>query len=288
MSCGVYDPATGQNLTHRSREIARRRARSTSAPWQIVGSTPGAVTYKGVLVVGAPRSGEGCGNGLRTEFAILPEEALTTGTATVRPGDRNCASSRYTGDSHICTAARVSSPYAAGGGDPVNSTARGLAGARIYDEGAASEPKRPQLCFAREIVSPRFADRRRQGDQDRRVPRRADAGRRARARPARPRGARRDGRRRRAAPSPTPHYERVGARIALGRRGLGDGRAAAQGEGADRSRSTRGCARGSSSSRTSTSPPTSRSRARSSTAASPPSPTRPSRPTTARCRCSRR
>ena len=39
-------------------------------------------------------------------------------------------------------------------------------------------------------------------------------------------------------------YERVGARIAGGRRGLGLGRAAAQGEGAGRGGVPRGCARG--------------------------------------------
>ena len=39
--------------------------------WHVAGRTPGAVVYSGVWIVGAARSGEGCGNGLRTEFAIL-------------------------------------------------------------------------------------------------------------------------------------------------------------------------------------------------------------------------
>ena len=55
----------------------------------------------------------------------------------------------------------------------------------------------------------RHAHRRRQGDQAAGVPRRADAGRRARARPARPRGRRRDGRRGRQRSSPTPTTRRT-------------------------------------------------------------------------------
>ena len=103
----------------------------------------------------------------------------------------------------------------------------------------------------------RHADRRREGDQAGRVPRRADAGRRARARPPRPRGRRRDRRRpRERVPGRDVHGGRRADRG--GRRGLGARRAPAEGEGADRCPSTRGCARGSCSSPTSTSPPTSR------------------------------
>ena len=76
-------------------------------------------------------------------------------------------------------------------------------------------------------------DRRRQGDQVRRVPRRADACGRARARATRPRGDRRDGRGRREL---VPRRRVQGRRRAhrLGRRRLGGLRAPAEGEGADR------------------------------------------------------
>ena len=43
---------------------------------------------------------------------------------------------------------------------------------------------------------------------------------------------------------PDETYERVGARIVVGRRRLGALRPGAQGEGADRARSTAGCAKG--------------------------------------------
>ena len=81
----------------------------------------------------------------------------------------------------------------------------------------------------------RHEDRRRQGDQARRVPRRADAGRRARARPARPRRRRRD---RRRARQRVPRRRVPGGRRAdrLGRRRLGRVRAPAEGQGADRAR----------------------------------------------------
>ena len=79
------------------------------------------------------------------------------------------------------------------------------------------------------------AHRRREGDQAAGVPGRADAGRRTRARAARPRGDRRDGRGRR---ERLPRHGLRGQRRTHrhGRRGLGAGRAAAQGEGADRAR----------------------------------------------------
>ena len=57
---------------------------------------------------------------------------------------------------------------------------------------------------------------------------------------------------------PDDAYERAGANDRVGRRRVVDGRAAPQGEGADRAPSTRVCATVSRSSRTSTSPPTSR------------------------------
>ena len=67
----------------------------------------------------------------------------------------------------------------------------------------------------------RREDRRRQGDQARRVPHRADAGRRARADQPRPRGDRSRRAPGWAARFRTSAYERVGARDRLGRRGLG-------------------------------------------------------------------
>ena len=138
------------------------------------------------------------------------------------------------------------------------------------------------------IVPARREDRRRQGDQAARVPRRADAGRRARARPARPRGRRRDGRGRRQRASPTRPTTAVGARLAT----VDEVWAASElllkvkepiepeyarlREGLDPLHL----------------PPHRRRRAADAgarrRAASPASRTRRSRPTTARCRCSRR
>jgi RHS repeat-associated protein len=116
MSCGVYDPATGQHLTQ-SRNCTASCKINVCGDGKIVGSTPGAVTYKGVWMVGAPRSGEGCGNGLRTEFAILRKrEQCDDGNSysDLRVGDgvdEDC-----NGHEALC----IESPYGAGGGDPVN------------------------------------------------------------------------------------------------------------------------------------------------------------------------
>ena len=85
------------------------------------------------------------------------------------------------------------------------------------------------------VSSRRREDRRREGDQVRRVPRRADAGGRARADQPRPRGDGRDRRREPGARSPTPPTS-GSARDRPGRRGLGLERPAAQGQGADRGR----------------------------------------------------
>jgi RHS repeat-associated protein len=119
MSCSVYDPATGQNLAQAKNCTASCKINVCGDDrWvKIAGSTPGAVTYKGVWMVGAPRSGEGCGNGLRTEFALLSKrEQCDDGNSydDLRVGDGIDESCQ--GKDLLCT----SSPYGAGGGDPVN------------------------------------------------------------------------------------------------------------------------------------------------------------------------
>ena len=133
---------------------------------------------------------------------------------------------------------------------------------------------------ARAVSFPRHACRRRQGDQAGRVPRRADAGRRARARAS---AATRCSSRRAPAPaarSPTPTTTPSAPGSARSTRS--GRRPTCCSRSRSRSRpSTSVSARGSSSSRTSTSPRTSRSRARSSRAASRRSRTRRSRRTTA-------
>ncbi len=137
------------------------------------------------------------------------------------------------------------------------------------------------------VSSGRDADRSCQGDQAARVSRRPHARRRARARAARPRRDRRAGRRRRVG----LHRRRLhrGRREdRLGRRGLGLGGAAAEGEGADR-RGVRPASRGPDAVHV---PPHRRRRAADAALCSPPaspgSRTRRSRRPIAICRSSRR
>ena len=100
---------------------------------------------------------------------------------------------------------------------------------------ARARRRGPPPCRGRHAVSSaRHADRRRQGDQADEYRVALTPGRRARARAARARRPRR-GRRRRGQRFPTTRTRRRSA-DRLRRRGLGSGRAAAQGEGADRGR----------------------------------------------------
>jgi hypothetical protein len=133
MSCAVYDPATGQNLAKSKECTASCKINVCSDGRWVKTATTGSVVYSGTWMVGAPRSGGGCGNGLRTEFAILSRrEQCDDGNSydALRVGDgvdEDC-----NGHEALCG----ESPYGAGGGDPVNSTAHGLAGARIFAGGS--------------------------------------------------------------------------------------------------------------------------------------------------------
>ncbi len=154
--------------------------------------------------------------------------------------------------------------------------------------GGLRVPRPLLLTLAIAAIVPPRADRRRQGDQDRRVPRGADPGRRARARPARARGARRDDRRRR---------QRVPRRRTTSAPARGSSPSTTSGAQAELllkvkepiEPRVRAAARGA---RPLHVPPHRRRRAADARArrraASRPSRTRRSRPTTAGCRCSRR
>ena len=117
MSCGVYDPATGQHLTQSRNCTASCKINVCGDGRWVKIASLGAVVYSGTWMVGGPRSGEGCGNGLRTEFAILRQrEQCDDGNSysDLRVGDgydEDC-----NGHDDLC----VESPYGAGGGDPVN------------------------------------------------------------------------------------------------------------------------------------------------------------------------